>query len=372
MDIKIITCHDVYNYGASLQAYALMHFLQQGGHRVSVIDYLPAWKRRKYDFCLEKTGVFGRLALVFPLLKPLFAQLRYRSLWKFRGRKKAFDAFKQEHLSVTDRCYTSLEDFREYPLKADLFIAGSDQIWNPNYGNGLDSVYYCGFAGFGSRCISYAASFGVESLSAQSYSIMKPLLRNFAALSIRERTGVDLANTMGYEATNVCDPVFLLSVKDWDSLCRRHVSGSYLLVYDFKNDNPQLRECAMRVAKARKLKIISINDEITIPYADRNVNNAGPIEFVEYIRNADFVVASSFHAIAFSVIFQKDFLSFPLLGHGNSSRMMDFLTKIGLEDRFMPKQFDACQPINFQDVNKKLKPFIDASEEWLLTHIQGK
>lgn len=371
MDIKIITCHDVYNYGASLQAYALMHFLENNRHQATIIDYLPEYKHGKYDYHLEKKGLFGRLAVVFPLFKPLLSRLRYRSLWKFMGRKTAFDIFKKDCLQITLHRYSTLQDFNLHPLRADLFIAGSDQIWNPNYGNGKDPVYYCGFVDENTRCISYAASFGVEYLEQEEQLVAKKLLQRFDVLSIREMSGVELAKKLGFESINVCDPVFLLSTDDWETICRRHIDYKYLLIYDFKNDNPRLKQAAMLLAKEKNLKIISINDDITIPYADLNINNAGPIEFIEYIRDAEFVISSSFHATAFSVMFKKEFLAFPLIGHKNDSRMVDFLSMLGIADRFNPGEIQNIveTQIDYSIVDERLQVFISSSKKWLLNNI---
>lgn len=234
MNIKTITCHDVYNYGASLQAYALFNYLESLGNNVEIIDYMPPYKHGKYDYKLENEGIFGKVAYHIPILKPLCSRLRYRSLWKFAGRKKAFDNFKKDKLKLTNICYHQLSDFITHPLEADCFIAGSDQIWNPRYGNGKDPIYYCDFANRKTHCISYAASFGVSSLSDEEKHIISPLLKNFTAISVREKTGVALIKSLGYEAINVCDPVFLLSAVEWKNLCTKHIGERYLLLYDFK------------------------------------------------------------------------------------------------------------------------------------------
>ena len=369
MNIKTVTCHDVYNYGASLQAYALLYFLENQGHNVEIIVYLPVYIEGKYDYKLENKGLFGKLAYFIPILTPLWARLRYRKLWKFTGRKKAFDEFKNKYLKLTQIRYHELNDFINNPISADCFIAGSDQIWNPRYGNGTDPVYYCGFANHQTRCISYAASFGISSLSDEEKKIISPLLKNFDAISIREKTGTKLAESMGFKATDVCDPVFLLSAKEWESICKKQIKKKYLLLYDFNNDNPKLKKISQQIAKEKGLIIISINDGMTIPYADVNINNAGPIEFIEYIRNAEFVIASSFHATAFSIIFHRNFYSFPLLGHKNNSRMEDLLNLTGLENRFDPNTINL-DPINYSIVDSKIQPLISFSKNWLTQNLQ--
>ena len=369
MDIKIITCHDVYNYGASLQAYALSHYIQSEGHEVKIIDYLPDYKPNMYDLTrLTEQGIFGGIAKRVPFLKSLCGLCRNRHLIKFLGRRDSFDAFKNKFLNLTVPTATSCEMLEEQKMQADLFIAGSDQIWNPNYGNGWDKSYYCGFVVGKSRCISYAASFGVSKIEDDFRLFLAQQLKNFESISVREASGVKLLQELGVTSANVLDPVFLLSKDKWKCLVREKFSFKYLLVYDFHNDNPKLKRLAQRIAKKQGLKIVAINEEITIPYADKNVNDAGPIEFLSLIYGAEVVIASSFHAAAFSIIFNKDFYVFPLLGHHNSSRITDLLQMLKLEDRFDPDDITALH-VNYDIPNERLSEKIKFSKNWLTNNL---
>lgn len=380
MKIKTITCHDVYNYGASLQAYALQSFLQRQGHTVEIIDYLPDYRKKRYDFLTlwSKNRLLQRITSYLPFLKPIVAIIKNRKkiyhYYKdgFYLRKHAFDNFKSSHLTTTPVCYRSLNQLTENKPEADLYIAGSDQIWNTNHClNGSDGAFYCTFEPRSNKCISYAASFGCDFVSSESLGIVKEGLKHLRAISVRESSGVKIVEDLGYKACEVLDPVFLLEKRDWESLCKVRRDGDYLLVYDFLHNDPNLKKAALDISKMKKLKIISINDFREIDYADKNVNDAGPIEFLEYVRGAKFVISSSFHATAFSVIFQKEFLTFPLVGHGNFSRMRDFLDGLDMSERFINEATEpSLTPIDYGKVQVRLEEKKKESTKWIANNLK--
>lgn len=373
MKIKTITCHDVYNYGASLQAYALMTFLMSHGHEVEIIDYLPRNKRRRYEyFKVAPTGFFRRIVSFLPFLEPILGLWQNRYEWLGRKRKYSFDSFKKESLVCTSRKYDSFEDLKSDRPSADLFVAGSDQIWNVYYDNGRDPSFYCAFEPDTKKRISYAASFGANTIPEDSEEFVKGMLSQMKAISVRESSGVAIVERLGLTAQNVLDPVFLLTPQAWESMCRTDRGGGYILVYDFLHNDPNVEALAKFLAKKYKKKIVSINDFRPLGYVDDNVNDAGPIEFLEYIKNADCVISTSFHATAFSVIFSRPFYTFPLVGHGNSSRMVDFLNMIGLDDRFVTnmENFQEARKIDYESVHENINQNRSMSINWLLSQVQ--
>ena len=191
MKIKTITCHDVYNYGASLQAYALQTYLEKQGHEVEIIDYMPDYRPRRYRFfhLNNKKGRLGKIASYVPLLEPFCALWRNKKNFKFYNRKRKFDLFKKERLKVTDVCYHNVKELTSNKPDADLYIAGSDQIWNSLYDNGRDAAYYCAFENNPQKCISYAASFGADHIHPDYVSFVQKELKNFKSISVRESSG---------------------------------------------------------------------------------------------------------------------------------------------------------------------------------------
>lgn len=344
MKIKTITCHHVYNYGASLQAYALQHYLESLGHEVEIIDFNPWFHCDRYNpFWMPKNAI-GRAAQIIKIL-PFMRYIWYPykaykgGMFKTWGRKAAFDAFEKEYYHLTPIKYYSSEQLQKNPPRADVYVAGSDQIWNTFSENGKEPGYYLDFGKESIKRISYAASLASSTIKEEYKVFIKEKLARFNAISVREKTGAKLLADLGIDNISVVlDPVFLLDKSEWQQLSLKgNLYGlsheSYVLVYDFLGNDNDLISFVKKYAEKKSLRIVSINDFSERDYADININNAGPLEFLSLIDNAACVVASSFHATAFSVIFEKEFYTFNLKGHNNSSRMLDFLSSIGLQDR---------------------------------------
>ena len=141
MRIKTITCHDVYNYGAALQAYALQTFLLNQGHDVEIIDYKPDYQCIHYKFWhVPKNSRYYTRAMKSNVLRFLlccyFAPKRF-STW---GRKLRFDAFKKQCLHCTHR-YKSYQELVASPPDGDIYMAGSDPIWNSVLPTGQDPSF---------------------------------------------------------------------------------------------------------------------------------------------------------------------------------------------------------------------------------------
>lgn len=367
MEIKTITCHHVYNYGASLQAYALQSYLESLGHNVEIIDYRLATHNR-YDLLhMYPHGVAYKLINSMPFLKYLIAPYKNRQMLKTWGRKNAFDSFDKQYLHIGKVTYRNPEEIKANPPSADMYIAGSDQIWNPQMPNGTDLGYYLDFGDRKTKRISYAASFGVKEISQAQGIFVKSQLERFDAISVREQSGLDILGSLGIKAEICVDPVFLLDGRLWIERLKLKVNnGGYIMLYDFTQDDERIRNFALALAKATGLKIKSINDFKISHYADVQVNNAGPIEFLQYLINADFIVANSFHATAFSLIFHKKFATFPLINQPNLSRMTDLLKSVGLSEHFSPNNLDlVIRPINWSNIDEKLAEDIALSKRYV-------
>ena len=256
MKVYTITCHDVYNYGASLQAYALMRYVENLGHNVEIIDYKPDYLSRHYALfgCSNpkyKKNCILRLAyniLKFP--KRLF-DLR---------KKNAFDKYQKSHLNVTARRYRSNEELKELPY-GDIYICGSDQIWNPLFKNGNDPAFYLDFAPTNKTRISYAASLAVDQIPETSLGFMKCMITGLNAVSVREEKGVQLLSELGIQSIRVVDPVFLHDKEFWVSEIAKTrldcLNQKYIFVYDFDR-NETIRSFAIDYARTNGLEIVTV------------------------------------------------------------------------------------------------------------------
>lgn len=364
MKILTITCHDVYNTGASLQAYALMKYLQNQGHEVKIIDYKPEYLSHHYSFSYIPNKRYD----VFPIkYLYLLSKLPGRINSYLAGRKQNFDAFKKNYLKVTEHMFKSNEELKKQCPKADVVIAGSDQIWNPLFQNGKDKAFYLDFVADGTKKVSYAASMVVTKLDETQKTFVKTMLQDFDKISVREKSATDVLKDMGISAVAVMDPVFLLDSSIWNKLIENEdeiCKQPYLFLYDFENDS-NLKQFAERLAEKNNLKIISFFDD-----KNRHVKAAGPIQFLKLIKGADYILSNSFHATAFSVIFEKDFFVFKRKENLNS-RMKELLEGIDLTDREIePGQAIKDMPsIDYLKVNSLLDGKMEQSRMFLKTSI---
>lgn len=363
MKIKTITCHDVYNAGASLQAYALMTYLQKLGHEVQIINYKPDYLSNHYNLWTISNPKYEKNVI----LKYLYLIIKFpkRFIDRQSKKKKLFDEFTKKHLNTTNEIYHSNEELKKSPPDADIYIAGSDQIWNSFFKNGRDPAFYLDFVPINKIKASYAASFATNKIvDKYKWQIIK-WIQMIDYVGIRETSGVKLAKSMGItKAVQVLDPVFLLEKEEWEKLikesCIKKNKDSYLIVYDF-DDNEDIKEICIEIAKKLNLKIFSF---FSNNYADKVISNYGPIEFLSIIKNSSFVISNSFHGTAFSIIFEKPFFVINRKENLNS-RMIDLLSMLDLEDRMISRLEDYKQYSFKINVNKKLEKQINNSKQYI-------
>lgn len=359
MKIKTITCHDVYNVGASLQAYALQQYLMNLGHDVEIIDYKPNYLSKHYNIRAVNNPCFDR-----PIIRTVYLAMKLPGRLKAlkSERKKNFDRFRREKLKLTSKKYCSNEELIIDLPDADLFICGSDQIWNPLFQNGKDAAFFLDFVPENRKKASYAASFAVETISELDKIRMQEWLGSFDAISVREKSGISILERMGLKGKCVCDPVLLLTREKWDSISQPFDSEKYLFVYDFDN-SAFMMEVVQRIAKERNLKICSFFES---SIADKVLKDLGPQEFLGVIKNADVVLSNSFHATVFSVIYHKEFYVIER-NEAINTRMKDFLALLGLEERLISRQTLKLlnREINWKSVEEQIIPVIEESKEYL-------
>ncbi|MES2908410.1 MAG: polysaccharide pyruvyl transferase family protein [Pseudomonadota bacterium] len=355
MKIATITCHDVYNYGASLQAYALMHYLESLGHQVEIIDYKPSYLSGHYRLLAAESPRVGSSRL--KALLYVFVKLPGRLM--MRRRKWAFDRFRDNHLKLTSTRYGNFSELRDNPPSVDCFIAGSDQIWNTLRPNGKDPAFYLMFAPTGAIRASYAASIATDVVEEGDQALMRDGISALDHVSVRESIAVEMLEGMGVgKVTHVLDPVFLVAMEAWRDIGANHHDGQkYVLVYDF-DESDEVRRVAIELAEKNGFQIYSVSQGGYV-YAHRRFPHAGPAEFVSLIRNAQAVVTNSYHAIVFSLIFGVDFYTAGRVENINS-RMADLLAQFQLD---MHTLIDMRQ--HEEKVRRKLEERLLISQRFL-------
>lgn len=354
MKILTLTTYQGYNYGASLQAYALQTYLKSRGHETEIIRFEPEYLMRYYAFWYVNPESGLNRNAVTRMLYRIMKWVHRRTTLK---RKRVFDFFNHRILKETAQIWRSSEELTDCPPKADMYLCGSDQIWNILYEAGQDPAFYLEFVREGKKA-SYAASFSFTDLPETHLRRIRDSLLKFDHVSVREYQGKELLDRMGVQGTWVLDPVFLLPVSVWDALASSIGDGSivsyisysklterYLLIYDFEG-NEQLKVFAQEYARQKGVKIYAITDRFPLPYADKNFKHAGPADFVRLIKGCEAFMSNSFHGTAFSIIYHKPVFVFKRQLHKVNSRMESLLTLFELKDCIVDDSTDHSQLMN--------------------------
>lgn len=336
MRIGILSFHAAHNYGAVLQCYALIAYLKNKGHNVSVIDYrlpklLDVYKWYDSKRWLRKNPILS--------CKQLWHELKY--IHVRRKRYLSFETFINNNLPLE-----SVSSIFNDPF--DLIIIGSDQVWNFKLTRGFDNYYWGAFEHPSeTKLATYAASM-MDSWPIQYDKMIEKLTKNFWKISIRELSiAKKIESITNKNISQVDDPTLLIDATRWSKIEQPLPIDSkpYLFVYQVNATNLAIK-IAKHIAKQKKLSIIYLSARLD----DVNTSQiaaSGPEQFIGLIKNAAFVLCSSFHGTVFSLIFKKQFYS--LKGLGKNARVETLLKKYSLLDRFIdaiPKCIDEIDYTN--------------------------
>ena len=362
MKIKTITCHRVYNYGASLQEYALLRFLNNLGHKAETINYTPSYLSNHFNLLAISNPKYAKNIIIKIIY--LIAKLPQRL--PLLKRKKAFDIFEEKYIPSTVTYYLTNEDLKKSKPDADAYICGSDQIWNSFFQNGKDPAFYLDFVPQHKLKIAYAASFAIDEIADELKPFVKEKVEKIDKVSVREPSGVKILNNLGIQnVVQVVDPVFLIEKDFWVSNFVTPIQEKYIFVYDC-DSNKNIKSIVEETAKKHKLKIYTVNQNIK--YATKNLYKKGPETFLSLIYGATFVISNSFHAVAFSLIFNKLFFVVDRNEKINT-RMRDIMNYVGLPELHLQyneyKKFDNVT-IDYNRVNKVLQHKIKESQAFLI------
>lgn len=352
MKIYTITLHHILNSGSALQAYALQKFLIKNGYETEIINYRPIYFQSKTDF-----------------FKTILRNTIYFK--SYISQKRKFSMFQSQFMKLTKEKFTSYNKLENSSLKGDIYITGSDQIWNSSYPCGKDKAYYLSFVN-NSKKMSYAASLGKEPVPSDEIDWIISNVGDFEWVSVREFSSKKYFEKKGIrKVDNVCDPVFLLDNKDYEEVQIKPQYNNYVVVY-LVQKSELLDELLNQIKKKYGYKIILIGVTSKCN-ADVILREVGPREFVGLIANAEFVIASSFHAVSFSLIFDKEFAT--ILPKKNSARIENILEIAGKSNRIVRSKSDIKNIIekdNKKIVSNNLDNFIEFSRNTLLNEIKRR
>lgn len=365
MKIGILTFHYAHNYGAMLQAYALVTFLRKKGYDAKIVDYRLPYIYDLFEL-LDFKGFFARYRKKNSFIVSFLKSLKNYSKHRKKSEKWfQFEKFLNETLVKTKRVY-GIDDINS--LQMDAFICGSDQIWNSKLTGRLEPLYFCEGLKSDSLKISYAASNGNECVDVKDWNAFNSYLGNFDFVSVRENGLHSFLINHGIDCTLVCDPVFLLGKDEWQNICQPVKEMNYLLTYSF-NENPDFFDEAQKLANKMNLRLVCFlfRKNENLPSDVIQVIDGGPKDFVSYFNAASFVITNSFHGTAFSILMQKQFYSVPPMK--GRERTDSLLKSLGLEKRIVYKDFDVDITIDYHKVNIKLNDICEQSNLFLFNSL---
>ncbi len=389
--VALMTCF-LDNFGACLQALALQSEIEKLGCHCRIIAYTEPSGYNNDEFVqtfIEKISreIFG-IVNIFIKGKS-FKKYIKRKLFKKNKRNYAFKKFRNKYLnfecandSKKVNVYCRYEELALLSEKYDAFVCGSDQIWNPTFYNRNHPAYFLRFAGDKKR-IAYAPSIGLSELPNQYIDTFVTYVKDFDYVSVREKRGSEIIKELcDIDAKVVLDPTLLIGRNYWQSLLEPQYKTpfrKYIFCYIFSNTK----------AVSDYLKMVQENTGLPIVYVNvSNLSyesliacckkNAGPIDFLQLIKNAEFILTDSFHGTAFSLLFNKDFYVFERKRTDETidmfSRIKSVLSYAGLEDRIVSinESFIKKEVIDYAPVNEIFEVLCKDSEAFLNEALYGE
>lgn len=338
--IGILTYHRVFNFGSLLQTYALQHYLEGKSCNVEVIDYYPS-RLQKKELLFHVNPKWRK-----PFYK-MVAHLIPAVISRLLG-YKMMDDFLKNYVKLTDKTYETADDLSKNVPVEDIYMNGSDQIWNVDTAGGtVDEVFFMNFLSDNAVRTAYAGSFGKDDFNEDDIKKIGKRLEKYRAISVREKSGLSILEKAGIENGKwVLDPTFLLKADEWLKIAKSvRLPEHYVLVYNL-NRNPRITELAVKIAGQKNIPIVNFAHSFVFIKGAKNIVYPTPNSFITMFANADYVVTDSFHGTAFSINFNRQFICIPAPRF--NSRLESILELVGLEERLLWEQDD------FEIINRKI------------------
>ena len=355
MKIKLLSIHSAHNYGSVLQAYALLNILKRYDKNVEIIDYRPQYFQCQYD--LFSLNFYKQHKSV--LKKTFYFVYRIVFIYQRYIKYKKFNNFINQNMNLSLDKYKTFEEINNGKIEADVFICGSDQIWNTDLTNGFDKSYFLDFVKSGKR-VSYAASIGRGSIDKKYLNKYVETLKKFYAVSIREETNLKELKQYGIDNIKVVlDPTLLLDIQNYKMILqnsRLNIKERFILVYRLE-DTKEFNDIVHFVQSYLNLKIISLNKKRSYKN-EKNLTTCGPEDFLYLFNRADFIITNSFHGTVFSILFEKRNIIVP--NTIKPYRMIDLMKKLEISERIITNKTEITEHLlnefpDYQTANELLR-----------------
>lgn len=364
--IGVITYHSAYNFGSVLQAYATQESIEKIGYSVEIVNYRMKSQIKYYSMIHLNNGLKA-------FLKDL---LHLPQIGKYITRKNRFEQFIEE-LNLTKE-FNEPEEVDEADEMFDIFVSGSDQIWN-KHSNELEEsewkyMYPYLLCFTNKKKVSYASS--IVNMKDEELTYIVDKVKKFDKISFREKASCDRFKSLfGIESNEVLDPTLLLNSEEWSSkigtIPEKMINKKYILYYALEGvkKTRKIMPKLQKMAKRKGCVLVVITPLSCFTYSKGVINaiDAGPKEFLGWIKGAELVITNSYHGTLFSVNLGTNFYTLQEK-ESTDNRIKGILLKLELEKRII-SDVDSIlyekEEINFQDVWKKLDIYRKESIEFL-------
>lgn len=366
MKIGIITTFRQANFGSVLQAFSLQFVLEKMGYDAKLIDYkYPNFYHYKNGYPRKSFWVTKKYKLRLFLgkigLKP-------------KNKMLLMNDFISQNIICT-KTYSSKRQLQSNPPLFDVYISGSDQIWNPNTMFG-DMSYFLDFAPEAAKKIAYSSSFSCDKIPKKYQQEYQYFLKQYQSIFVREKNGKQIAEALTgrTDIEVVLDPTLLIDKNEWskyaDKSSLKNIPREYILFYMLAYTyNPQnkMAEILNKLQNQYKIPILSLSEKP----ADFNgefiqieqTQSVGIYEFLDLFRNARIVVTSSFHGTAYALNFGK-----PLLALSDGEKKSDDRISTIMEKMEVNKQLINTNTI----IDDSIDPFYDVEREQVVLENERK
>lgn len=363
--IRLLSFQNAYNFGAVLQAFGLQQTIRSIGYNdVKFIYYNPKYLSSRYSpFTKECLFPYSSLKgfLSWCVHYPFF--LISRVFRNFRIKKSI-----KELLIQTDKLITDEKGLNS--IEADVLICGSDQIWNTELTGGFDVVFFGkGPYKYLGQSASYAASTEISSLTEEKAQKLSLLLDSFRFVSVREIQVKERLEPFWGHNIQVCvDPSILCGVEDYLQITSpRLEKRNYVLVYAYDYNDLVITDLIKSIPHYEKyiIHVVLLGTKTLKTFFKANIHAAISVQdFLSYMKYADYIVTNSFHGLAFSLLFEKNF--YVAYCEGKHVRCLSLLQQLGLEDRFVHDgKVAKWDMVDYSIINDRIKSIKQESFEYL-------
>lgn len=362
MKISVITLHRVRNYGSSLQTLATQSFFEKMGFDVEIIDYYP----ERYT----SLGLLKRLKHKSKTLERNIVLLTCARLIisvSYVKKKIKFDRFLKKYIHLSEQTFKAEEDFKNYISDSDAFCTGSDQVWNSHWNEGVDKPLYLSFIPSECYKFSYASSIGNETLSESEARMVSVLLSDYRHITVREKDGINVLKNIGLKAEQMLDPTLLFTMNFWNKYIHdKYKNQKYILTYNLHHDK-KVDALARNLSEKYGCKVYNISYNVHDIVRKGTLKWCPSVEdYLDLIKNAQYVVTDSFHATVFSIIFHTKFFS--IYPEQASSRIKSILKLTKLDSRasdMIPDLNIVSKEIDFHEADAILADERKKATEYL-------